>query len=260
MSRRHFEFDCAGSPLIGTVDAAPGATGLLIVTGGNETRAGAFSNQASLAARVASAGHPVMRFDRRGVGDSAGVNMGFRNSADDIAAALAAFRAHCPWVKRVVGFGNCDAASALMLSAGAGLGGLVLSNPWTYEDDDAEAPPPPAAIRARYAAKLKNPRELVRLLTGKVNFARLARGILSAASTPAAPSGLAEAMKGGLARFTGPVRILVAERDRTGQAFLEGWDRGDPRVHRCRDADHAYSDDASREWLFEQILGALADE
>ena len=49
-SRRHFAFDCAGSTLAATLDEAPGSTGLLLVTGGNETRAGAFSSQAEASA------------------------------------------------------------------------------------------------------------------------------------------------------------------------------------------------------------------
>jgi exosortase A-associated hydrolase 1 len=260
MSRRHFAFDCARSDLVGSLDEAPGSAGLLIVTGGNETRAGAFASQAQLAARIAAAGHPVLRFDRRGTGDSEGVNMGYRNSAEDIAAALGAFREHCPNMKRIVAFGNCDAASALMLSGGAGFDGLILSNPWTYEDEQASAPPPPAAIRARYAAKLRNPRELLRLVSGKVKLGDLARSLRHAASAPSAPSGLAEAMKAALAQFAGCVRILVAERDRTGQAFLAGWDPRDPRLNRCAGADHAYSDDGSSQWLLETILEALADE
>lgn len=259
MSRLHFAFDCLGSALAATIDDAPNATGLLIVTGGNETRAGAFSSQASLSEQVAAAGHPVLRFDRRGVGDSEGVNFGFREEADDIAAALSAFRAQCPSLRRVVAFGNCDAASALMLAGGAGFDGLILSNPWTYEDEQADAPPPPSAIRARYAAKLKNPREVLRLLTGKVNLVKIARGLASAASKPAA-TGLAAVMKEALAQFDGPVRILIAERDRTGQAFLAGWDEHDVRLNRCAGADHAYSGDTSKGWLLSQILAALADE
>jgi exosortase A-associated hydrolase 1 len=257
MSRRHFTFDCRGSALAATIDGASGATGLIIVSGGNETRAGAFSSQARLAAALAGAGHPVMRFDRRGVGDSEGVNLGFRRSAEDIAAALAAFRERCPAMRRVVAFGNCDAASALMLSGGAHFDGLVLSNPWTYDDERADAPPPPAAIRARYAAKLKNPREWLRLVSGKVNLAKLARSLLKASAGGNAPSGLAEAMKAGLAQFGGPARLLVAERDRTGQAFLAAWNERDPNLHRCPGADHAYSDEASRQWLTAQILAAL---
>jgi hypothetical protein len=86
------------------------------------------------------------------------------------------------------------------------------------------------------------------------------RGLLSASAKKAAPSGLAETMKAGLARFSGPVRLLIAERDRTGQAFVSGWDARDPRLNRCAGADHAYSDEASRQWLLAQILAALADE
>ena len=136
------EFVCEGDTLFGTLDAASGETGLLIVSGGNEIRAGAWAGQALLAARVAAAGHPVFRFDRRGVGDSAGVNRGYRESRADIAAALAAFRAATPTLRRIVAFGNCDAASALMLiGSELAIDALVLANPWTVagEDDGAQA-------------------------------------------------------------------------------------------------------------------------
>mgnify|MGYP001078278178 CR=1 FL=1 len=256
MSRRHLAFDCEGAQLAGTLDDAPGATGLLIVSGGNETRAGAFSGQAQLAARIAQAGHPVFRFDRRGVGDSQGWNAGFRDSAADIAAALRAFREHAPHLQRVVGFGNCDAASALMLAGGAGMDALALSNPWTIESDNAA--PPPQAVRARYAEKLRNPKELIRLLTGKVSFSKLVRGLAQAARTAPEPTSLAQDIAGGLSRFSGPAIILLAERDRTAQAFEAGWARGDPRIRRCPDASHAYTEPHAREWLFEQILAALA--
>ena len=115
MSRRHLTFSCEGSTLVGSLDEAEGTTGLLIVTGGNELRSGAWAGQAQFAARIAEAGFPVFRFDRRGTGDSDGPNGEFRSSALDIAAALAAFHAQRPTLNRIVGFGNCDAASALML-------------------------------------------------------------------------------------------------------------------------------------------------
>ncbi len=259
MSRQHIGFDCAGDRLVGTLDTASGTTGLIVVTGGNETRAGAFSGQAALAARIATAGHPVFRFDRRGCGDSAGENRGFRGSEQDIAAALSAFRSACPGLERIIGFGNCDAASALMLARGAGLDGLVLSNPWTYDgEDDSDAAPPPEAIRSRYLEKLRNPREVWRLLSGGVDLRKLASGLRSAASPTATASGLAAEMEAGLAGFTGTVRFLVADRDRTGQAFLAARDKADERIARCAGADHAYSDDASQAWLLEQILAALA--
>ena len=58
MSRLHFTFDCEGSQSLGTLDEAGAASGLLLVTGGNEVRSGAFSGQAQLAARIAAQGYP----------------------------------------------------------------------------------------------------------------------------------------------------------------------------------------------------------
>jgi len=256
MSRRHLTFPCGLDTLAATLDDAPGATGLLLVSGGSEISSGAFAGQAQLAAQVAARGHPVLRYDRRGIGDSSGTDTGFRESAPDIAAALAAFRREAPHVSRVVAFGNCDAASALMLAEGAGCDGLVLANPWTFESDDAV--PPPAAIRARYMAKLRNPRELLRLLTGKVSLTKLVGGLARSARR-SAPTGLAQENEQGLARFPGSARILIAERDRTGQAFLTGWKAGDTRIHRCEGANHAFSEAQAREWLVAQLLEALSE-
>src|SRR3546814_2513341 len=46
-------FPCEGETLVGTLDAAPGKTGLLIVSGGNEIRVGAHRGMALLAERLA---------------------------------------------------------------------------------------------------------------------------------------------------------------------------------------------------------------
>ena len=119
MSRLPLQFGCGKHRLAGTLDTAPGTSGLLIVSGGNELRSGAFSGQSQLAAKIAKAGFPVFRFDRRGIGDSEGENRGYQKSSKDIRSAIEAFRAIAPQVDRVVGFGNCDAASALMLFEGA---------------------------------------------------------------------------------------------------------------------------------------------
>lgn len=258
MSRIASQFDCEGALLAGTLDEAPGTTGLLIVTGGNEIRSGAFGGQADMAARIAASGFPVFRFDRRGIGDSEGENRGFRHSASDIAAALAAFRAMAPHLTRVIALGNCDAASALMLAGGAGADGLVLSNPWTIEDSEpGDSTPPPDALRARYLEKLKNPREIMRLATGGVNLAKLARGLVHALKPPPPPSSLAQDMAAGLTGFTGEVRILLATADRTAQVFEAAWDKSDPRIRRCEGAGHAYVEPDHRAWLEAQLLEAL---
>ena len=256
MTRRHVTFSCEGHRLVATIDEASGETGLLLVSGGNEVRAGAWNGQARFAARIAAAGFPVLRFDRRGVGDSEGENGGFRSSAPDIRAALEAFRSECPHLRRIVGFGNCDAASALMLARGADLDGLVLSNPWTLEGDEAEAPA--EVVRDHYRRRLVDPAAILRLLTGQVPIGGLIRSLLAAARpSPAQPVGLAQEIAQGLAAFSSEVRLLVAERDRTGLAFLANWDKSDSRLRRCAGATHSYVEPEAREWLAMQVLEVL---
>ena len=256
--RTPLQFQCAGDTLFATLDAAPGETGLLIVSGGNEIRAGAWAGQALLAAQVSAAGHPVFRYDRRGVGDSSGLNSGFRESRADIAAALVAFRSAAPGLRRVVAFGTCDAASALMLFAPVlAIDALILANPWTIEGaDDVAQVQAPAALRRRYAAKLANPAEWKRLLWGAVDLRKLVGGLRQAAA-PAPRSALAEQMRNGLARFGGPVTILLATRDRTAELFTAAWG-DDPRISPLASASHSFADEAAREWLVKRVLQALA--
>jgi exosortase A-associated hydrolase 1 len=255
MSRRHLTFACEGATLAGTLDEGGEASGLLIVTGGNELRSGAWSGQALLAAAVTAAGFPVFRFDRRGTGDSDGPNLGFRSSAPDIAAALAAFRAACPALRRIVGLGNCDAASALMLMGGNGFDGLILSNPWTIEQDDT--PPPPEAIRDHYRRRLADPTAIKRLLSGQVSFGKLVASLRDALRPSPPPSTLAQEMAAAIAGFAGPIIFPIAERDRTARAFLSVWRKGDPRIRRCPDATHSFVEPHAREWLCEQVLEML---
>jgi exosortase A-associated hydrolase 1 len=271
--RRQIGFDVGGDRCAATIDHGDHASGLLIVSGGNEIRSGAHRGMAELAAAVAQAGHPVMRFDRRGVGDSEGENGGFTQSAADLAAGLHAFRDECPAMQRVVAFGNCDAAAALLLHLDqARPDALVLANIWTIEaaeadDEDAhdhDGMPPAAAIRARYAQKLRDPREWLRLLRGGVDLAKLWRG-LKAARTPA-PSGLAERLGAALAATNLPVTIVIAEGDGTARAFLAQWNGpafaqaragGKAILQRHPTGSHGFADDAARAWLHAQLLGAL---
>jgi exosortase A-associated hydrolase 1 len=255
MSRRHLSFACEGSTLVGTLEKGSAASGLLLVSGGNELRSGAWAGQAQLAAAIAGQGFPVFRFDRRGTGDSDGPNGGFRTSAPDIAAALAVFRSQCPAMTRVVGLGNCDAASALMLAKGEGFDGLLLSNPWTIEQDDA--PPPPDAVRDHYRRRLTDPAALKRLLSGKVSLRKLAASLRDALRPAPPPTTLAQDMAAGISAFAGPIAFLLADRDRTAQAFLAAWDKADQRIRRCPDATHSYVEPHARDWLGEQVLEVL---
>ena len=269
MNRRHLAIACEGSTLAATLDLPdglpPATTGLLIVSGGNEIRSGAWGGQARFAARFASAGHACLRFDRRGIGDSDGPNGGFTTATPDITAAIAALRAAVPEMRQVVVWGNCDAASALMLAGGAGADGLILSNPWTFEHDTsadgeetAEAPEMPAgALRAHYRSRLATPAAIKRLRTGHLSLGSLVGSLLAMLRPAAPPSSLAQNMAAGIAGFTRPVAFLIAEKDRTAQAFLGGWPKADGRVKLCPGASHSFVEEASQEWLVAQVLGVL---
>ena len=267
MIRRFAKFECEGNALIGSLDPAAATTGLLIVSGGNELRAGPWNSQAQLAERIAAAGFPVFRFDRRGVGDSEGPNGEFASAVPDIAAAITAFRAHVPTLKRIVAYGNCDGASALMLGGGAGCDALVLANPWSFDPEPEPAPEaaaepvpapmPAAAIRAHYLRRLTDPRALWRLVTGKVKLTQLAGSLADATKAAGPQSRLAAQLAAGIAEFAGPVTILLAERDRTAQAFLANWEKDDPRLRTCPNATHSFVESQSFLWLQGQLLAAL---
>ena len=258
MSRAHFTFAREDDTLIGTLDDGELPVGLLIVTGGNELRSGAFSGQALLAQQLSERGYPVLRFDRRGVGDSTGTNGGFRTAGPDIAAAFAAFRDQKPGLRRIVGYGLCDGAAALMLEGGAGCDALVLANPWTFENEYNDSLPP-AAIRERYRRKLADPREWLRAARGEVSVLKLSQGLKQAFASPARENALLADMKSGLADFGGDIRFLVSGRDRTGLAFANAWGE-DTRIATFNGADHAFSSLADHAWLRDQLLAALEEQ
>jgi exosortase A-associated hydrolase 1 len=262
-------FDCAGHRLAGSLDNGAATTGLLIVTGGNEIRSGAYSGQAAMAAYLAGKGFPVFRYDRRGVGDSEGENQGFEGSAADIGAAVEAFRREAPHVERLVALGNCDAATALALFHSAtAIDALILANPWTLETaghEDAPTPPSAAAIRVRYWARIKNPRSFLDLLGGKIDLRKLAGGLAKAAKREN-PSSLAVQLANALSLISIPTDILIAAKDTTALAFMDAWSGNlfeEVRTNRMvglssfDTASHSFADIGSRQWLYHQVEGSL---
>ncbi|HWK36513.1 hydrolase 1, exosortase A system-associated [Sphingomonas sp.] len=259
--RRLILFPCAGDTLAGTLDEADGATGLLIVSGGNEIRVGAHRGMAELAAGLAAEGVPVFRFDRRGIGDSSGKNTGYAASAPDIAAAAATFVAEAR-VTRLVAFGNCDAATALALyHSAAGTDALVLANPWTGDAEDGL--PPAAAIRARYAEKIRDPRAWLRLARGGVDFGKIAKGLHKVATRPSqSENPLTRALAAGLAGTR--ATILLAERDNTAIAFRQAWRQvsAPPPVTilSLDSASHSFATATDKAWLRDQVMRAIQRE
>jgi exosortase A-associated hydrolase 1 len=262
LARRLIDFPCGGETLAGTLDEAPGSTGLLIVSGGNELRIGAHRGMALLAQAVATEGWPVFRYDRRGIGDSTGDNRGFAEGGDDLVAAATAFRAEAPAVSRILGFGNCDAATTLALfHRMAKIDALLLANPWLVES--VGDTPPAAAVRARYADRLRDPSQWLRLLRGQVDLGKLARGLRTL--TRAQPNGLAAQVAAGLSASDVPATLLLARGDNTAIACADAW-RG-PAFDPVRDripvltldsSSHSFARTTDAEWLHARVVEALA--
>ena len=245
-------FPCEGETLVGTLDDAPGSTGLLIVSGGNEIRGGAHRGMALLAEFVAAAGHPVCRYDRRGIGDSTGENRGFLSAAPDLRAAASAFRRHAPHVDRLVGFGNCDAASTLALyGQDARIDRLLLANPWTVEDTDDL--PPAAAIRATYRQRLTSPAAWRRLLTGRIAIGKAIRGLRKLSQDSQQP--FATQIVQAIATWDGAAQVILATGDATAQAYAAAA-RHLPAAQ-IETASHSFARDADQRALHEAVLAAL---
>lgn len=215
--RRLTSFACQGEILAASLDDAGGATGVLLVIGGSQTRIGSHRMYERLAKALAEAGFPCFRYDRRGVGDSSGSDPGYRGSGPDLAAAAAAFRTESPVLTRLIGFGLCDGASALALfGGGAGLDGLILVNPWLVEATEEDSPPP-VAIRHHYWNRLTSREGWQKILYGAVNWRKLVRGIRKAAA-PARRAPLAADIATALRNTALPTYLVLAKDDATAVA------------------------------------------
>lgn len=258
--RRLIAFPCAGETLIGTLDTgddrAAGDVGLLIVSGGNEIRCGAHRGMAALAAELAARGVAVFRFDRRGIGDSSGDNGGYASSRPDVMAAIAAFRGACPGLRRLIGFGNCDAATALLLNGGTHFDRLILANPWVIEPTDDL--PPAAAIRARYAERLRDPRSWGRLLSGRVDIRKLISGLGKIVDTKSSPEGdLARRAFAALAKAD--ATIILARGDATAIAFQDAAARAgnQGKIVTIDTASHSFARAQDKAALLEALVAAI---
>lgn len=270
MMRSFHQIACESDMLAATLDSGTGSTALLIVSGGNEIRSGAHSGMAQLASRILEHGFPVLRYDRRGIGESTGQNRSFLGSAEDIAAAAKFLRQEQQQVDKIIGFGNCDAATALALfGPDAGIDGYILANPWVIEttrEPDTETPAvSPAAIRSRYWDRIKNPRTIIDLLSGNIDLRKLLKG-LKQASRSEENSVLSLRLRDALTSLDGNTHILLAKRDTTARAFLAAWNspdfaplREEPAitVDSLYSASHSFADMAARDWLTEKLLEAL---
>jgi exosortase A-associated hydrolase 1 len=216
--RRLLSFDCEGAELAASLDEAGGTTGLLLVTGGSQTRVGSHRMYEGLSKSLCERNFSCFRFDRRGVGDSSGDDPGFRGSEPDLVAAANAFRNACPKLERVYGFGLCDGGSALaMFGKAAGLNGVILVNPWLVETQPDE--PAPAAIRAHYRKRLLSLEGWKKILSGAVDYRKLLKGLRKASTDRGSP--LARDIAAALRAAGLRAWLILAEEDSTAIAAVQ---------------------------------------
>ncbi|HXP77340.1 MAG TPA: hydrolase 1, exosortase A system-associated [Stellaceae bacterium] len=266
-AERPLTFPCQGATLIGIlhIPERPPSIGVVVVIGGPQYRIGSHRHYVKLGRHLAGAGIATFRFDCRGMGDSEGEAPGFENIDDDIRAAVDAMVAAAPSVKRVYLLGICDAAWAIgAYRDDPRIAGLVLLNPWVRsEGGEAQA-----YLKHYYLRRLMQRDFWQRVATGQVGRSSLRSllGFLNRAIRPSAKAGdtngtsLSDRLAAGLARFRGPILIVLSGRDLTAREFedastrSERWLRifSDPRVdlHRLPDADHTLSREGAAEDFF----------
>lgn len=272
MSGARFEealtFGCHGEQLVGILHPAHGAadTGVLVVVGGPQYRAGSHRQFVHLGRALAGAGYPVLRFDYRGMGDSEGAVRNFEHVSDDIEAAVNALQQRLPPVKHVVLWGLCDGASAALMycedKRDARVSGLCVLNPWVRSQTSLAS----TQLKHYYTRRVLEPQFWAKLLSGGVALGALRElghkiGVTVRASGPAKgqageTAGFQQRMALGWHRASARILLILSGDDYTAKEFIEhtGADKtwrallAQPglRCHTVADADHTFSDAASR--------------
>lgn len=257
-------FDCAGDELIGVIshasDGTTSDTGVLVIVGGPQYRAGSHRQFVLLARELARQGFACMRFDVRGMGDSAGEARSFEAIDDDVRAAIDAFVAQLPHLKRIVLWGLCDGASAacFYLPTDPRVHGAVLLNPWV-KTDAGEAK---VYLKHYYLNRLMDKSFWKKLLTGGVSLGRSVSDLAGTVSRASGSGGAADAslplperMAQALKRADKPFLVVLSGRDYVAREFQQSvdanpaWNGLSAAAHPVEipAADHTFSSAALRD-------------
>jgi exosortase A-associated hydrolase 1 len=250
IDQRALRFACNGSSLVGVVDVPerPLERGLLVLADSEQYRVGSHRQFTLLSRMLAQRGVPVLRWDRRGMGDSEGEPHAFDAIEEDIRAAMKEFFIQVPEMKEVVilGLGDAALAAALYAPLDTRVCGLLLLNPLPGRSLDAAEP-----LRHHYLARLGEVSFWKRVARGEVDLAggaaALRRSWRQAARTRrnALPRRIADSLSG----FAGHLLIVLGGEDLAARHFARVLARHHPgfRCAEVAQADHAFASTAWRE-------------
>ena len=275
-------FGCAQETLVGILakpNSAALSTGVVVIVGGPQYRAGSHRQFVLLSRALANAGFPVLRFDYRGMGDGTGDKTDFLQTTSDIGAAIDLLRREQPSVNGVALWGLCDAASAALLycheTHDKRVTGLCLLNPWVRSDASLAR----AHVKHYYLDRLKQKEFWLKLISGKIAGEALAglwrnvrlMGLKTQGSADATQAPFQVRMAQAWARFEGSILLLLSANDYTAKEFLEhaavdqAWvglmDKRQVIRHEVANADHTFSNGECRaiaenltiEWLRSEV-------
>lgn len=219
------------TPMLGILtapakDCQPTGTGVVIVNGGAQYRAGAHRLFVQLARQLAMQGHAVLRFDFPGQGDSPGHRIGFEDTAMHIGAAIDMLGQYHPQLNKTGLLGLCDGASAGLLylhqRPDRRVTHLALLNPWVRNEVSAAR----AQLKHYYRDRLSTPHFWRRLLSGQVGWASIAELLekisLSRLKLNAATGrGFQQKMLEALVAHHGPIALVLSGEDLVAKEFQE---------------------------------------
>lgn len=264
-------FACEGEPIVGILakPATPADTGVVVLVGGPQYRAGSHRQFVLLSRALAAGGFAVLRFDYRGMGDSSGEQRDFEGVNADIAAAINTMQARVPEVKHIVLWGLCDGASVALLYCHATqdprVSGLCLLNPWIRSEVSLAK----TQIKHYYTQRLLQKEFWFKLLSGKVALSAL-NGFMAklrqSAASPSQPQKKADTFQKHMSMawqgFRGRILLVLSGDDYTAKEFVEhartdgAWKGllGQSGVHRqdISGAVHTFSSSSSRK-LVEKV-------
>jgi exosortase A-associated hydrolase 1 len=245
IEQRALRFVCAGSSLVGVVDVPerPLERGVLLLADSAQYRVGGHRQFTLLSRMLAPRGVPVMRFDRRGMGDADGEPRAFDAIDDDIRAAMKEFFTQAPEMKEsvIIGLGDAALSAALYAPLDPRVCAVVLLNPRPAGHGDDPAP-----FHHHYLPQL-----------GEVAFWRkagheratgpLRRNLLAAAGAgrTAVPRRIADS----LAHFGGRAMMVLGGEDLAARDFGRVLQRHHPALRSVEvaQAGHEFASKAWRE-------------